>query len=199
MQLLVLFGPVLAELAMQLLQRLKTQVTTTVSGAAVFTGVTGLTAMMGCDAGLAEAAAIGAVASAPLLFGVDANQIMPTLLQAMKDRIEKEKQARVVQPGASGPVPVFLLLAGLASTGCTLEQVQKTQDVLVRLRADAQTVAIVGCAHLPYAQSTLPAILAMLPPGTDKDKLVNGVTLASDLAAEFCTKVQAASTTTTIQ
>lgn len=207
MQLLVLFGPVLAELALQLLQRLKTQVSTTISGTAMFVAVTELTAMMGCDAGLAEAAAIGAVASAPLLFGVDSGQIMPTLMEAVKARIKKEKETRglppsdpgPVWPPKSGPVPVFLLVAGLASAGCSLEQVQKTQDVLVRLRADAQTVAIVGCAHVPYAQSTIPAILALLPPGTDKDKLINGVTLASDLAAEFCAKVQAAATTTTIQ
>ena len=204
------FGPAITSLLDSLVKRAKAgwEVSAMKAGASV-AGAELLAQAMGCDLGLLTPALMAIPAAILMIFEVPANMVMPTIMQAMQAAIEQKKRSDAVLADAEakqeearkkyGIQSIGLVLCAGLVAGCSLEQVQKTQDVLVRLRADAQTVAIVGCAHLPYAQSTIPAILALLPPGTDKDKLINGVTLASDLAAEFCAKVQAASTTTTIQ
>lgn len=81
-----------------------------------------------------------------------------------------------------------LLVVGLV--GCNAAQIQKTQDVLVKLKADAQTVAVVGCANAPVAELLLDTALELLPPGTTIDQIHAGMQLAQPQIAAFCARLQ---------
>lgn len=83
-------------------------------------------------------------------------------------------------------VPVLLL--GLL--GCSAAQIQKTQSVIVKLKADAQTVAIAGCANAPLAELLLETALELLPPGTTIDQIHAGMQLAQPQIASFCARLQ---------
>ena len=76
--------------------------------------------------------------------------------------------------------------------GCSAAQVQKTQSVVVKLKADAQTVLVTGCAGAPIAEVLLTTFLAGLPPGTDKDQLASGVAVAEPYINQVCATVNAA-------
>ncbi|MDP2381253.1 MAG: hypothetical protein Q8N00_00455 [Nitrospirota bacterium] len=81
-----------------------------------------------------------------------------------------------------------ILLLGLV--GCSGTQLQQTQAVLVKLKADAQTVAIAGCANAPLAELLLSTALELLPPGTTIDQIHAGMTLAQPQIAAFCARLQ---------
>jgi|CXWL01.1.fsa_nt_gi hypothetical protein len=81
-----------------------------------------------------------------------------------------------------------ILLLGLV--GCRAVQIQQTQDVIVTLKADAQKVAVVGCANAPVAELLLETALELLPPGTTIDQIHAGMTLAQPQIAAFCARLQ---------
>lgn len=198
---LQLVGPMLTELLTQAFKRLTTQVKSTMVGGGIFAGIVGLTQLMGCDLPLGEAAALGAIAAAPQLFGVDSNQAMPTLIQAMKDRVEQEKRSRQVLKEAQQAqeeaakkfnIPSWLpvILLGLAVSACSAVQIQKAQAVIVKLKADAQKVAIVGCQNYPTVDVLMETALALLPPGTTIDAIEQGYRVAEPQIEAFCKKLQ---------
>lgn len=83
------------------------------------------------------------------------------------------------------PCLVLLLFAG-----CSAAQIQHTQSVIVKLKADAQTVAIAGCANVPLAELLLSTALELLPPGTTIDQIHAGMQLAQPQIAAFCARLQ---------
>lgn len=194
-------GPMISELLTQLFKRLTTQAKSTLEGGGIFAGIVGLTQLMGCDLPLGEAAALGAIGAAPRLFGVDSNQAMPTLIEAMRVRVEQEKRSRQVLKDAQQAqedaakkfnIPSWLpvVLLGMALSACSAVQMQKAQAVIVKLKADAQKVAIVGCQNYPTVDVLMETALALLPSGTTIDAIEQGYRVAEPQIEAFCKKLQ---------
>jgi hypothetical protein len=80
-------------------------------------------------------------------------------------------------------------IGAIGLAGCSATKGQTQQDVLLTLRADTQSVLIAGCAGLPVADVLLETILEFVPEGTDKDKVVHGLTLAGAKAQALCAKL----------
>lgn len=99
--LLTQFGPALSGLVVNLAERLMAGFwTQTAKAGTVAAGIGSLFYMMGCDPSLADAAVAGAAGAIPVLFGVPADQIVPTLEQAMRARVEQAKTSKAVNDAA---------------------------------------------------------------------------------------------------
>ena len=95
-------------------------------------------------------------------------------------------------PAPAGVVSAFLvpvMLIGLIS--CSATQIQKDQAVVLKLKADAHTVLITGCANLPVMEVLLSTVLEFVPAGTDKDKVTAGVATYGPQATALCAKLTA--------
>lgn len=197
--LMQLFGPAIAALFENLVKRAKAgwQVSTMKASASVV-AIEGLAHGMGCDVGLLEPAIMALPAALLLIFEVPSNMIMPTVLEAMRTAVEQKRKSNAVLADAQAQqdeaakkfniLPVVLLM-GLLS-GCSAAQIQKTEAVIVKLKADAQRVAIVGCQNLPLVDLTIDTVLPLLPPGTTIDQIDKGWQVAEPKIREFCARVE---------
>lgn len=92
-------------------------------------------------------------------------------------------------------LPYFILallaLSELILLSCSAAQLQKEQAVLVKLKADAQTVAVAGCQNLPAVEVALPLVLEYLPAGTSKETITTGLQLAGPQVDALCKKLLA--------
>lgn len=102
------------------------------------------------------------------------------------DKSNAANPTAVAQTISAVLLPVLLL--GLVS--CSASQIQNTQSVIVKLKADAQKVAVVGCANAPLAELLLSTALELLPPGTTIDQIHAGMTLAQPQIEAFCARLQ---------
>lgn len=194
------FGPVITSLLESLVKRAKAgwEVSAMKAGASV-AGAELLAQAMGCDLGLLTPALMAIPAVILMIFEVPSNMVMPTIMQAMQAAVEQEKKSRAVladaqklQDDAAKKYGIksigILLLAGFL-TACSAAQIQKTHAVMVKLKADAQRVAIVGCQNLPIIDVTLGTALDLLPPGTTIDEIKNGWSVAEPQIQAFCERL----------
>lgn len=102
LMLLQYFGPALAGLLANLADRFMTGLgQSALKGGTVGAGLIGVMQMMGCDLELGKEAVIGLVGAAPLLFGVPADKVLPTLEQAMRERVKQAKKSKEVTAAAN--------------------------------------------------------------------------------------------------
>lgn len=196
------FGPALAGLFDNLVKRAKAGWEVSVMKAGLSVGaVEGLAYAMGCDLSLLTPAIYALPAVILTIFEVPANMIMPTIVQAMRDAVDQAKKSKAVlddaeakqeaarkQYGIKSIGGLFVLFAFLS--GCSAVQIEKTQAVLVKLKNDAQRVAIVGCQNVPMIDVSLGIALDLLPPGTTIDEIKNGWAVAEPQIQAFCAKLQ---------
>lgn len=198
---LQVFGPMLSGLMANLAKRAKAGWEASAMKAGVsIVAAEGLAQVMGCDVGLLEPALMAVPAALLLVFEVPANMVMPTIMQAMREAVEQKKKsdavladAQKLQDEAAKKYGIksigLLLMAGLL-TACSAAQIQHTQAVLVKLKADAQRVAIAGCQNLPVIDVTIGTALDLLPPGTTIDDMERGWAVAEPQIREFCAKLE---------
>lgn len=197
---LQVFGPALQGLATNLLKRAKAGWEASLIKAGISVGAVEVLAQtMGCDTTLLGPAIFAVPAVIVSIFEVPANMVMPTILQAMKDAVDQAKKSKQVLAEAEAlqeearkkfniqSISLFLI-AGLLA-GCSAAQVQKTEAVLVKLKADATRVAIAGCANLPLIDVSIGTALDLLPPGTTVDDIERGWSVAEPQIRAFCEKL----------
>jgi len=198
---LQMFGPVLTSLFESLVKRAKAGWETSLMKAGISVGaVEGLAYAMGCDLGTLTPALYAIPGALLLAFEVPPNMVMPTILEAMRAAIEQKKHSDAVLADAQkkqdeaakkyGIKSIGLLLMAGLLTACSAAQIQHTQAVLVKLKADAQRVAIAGCQNLPVIDVTIGTALDLLPPGTTIDDMERGWAVAEPQIREFCAKLE---------
>lgn len=95
--LLQMFGPVLASLLSNLMERAKAGwKTSTLKAGVSVAAIEALAHTMGCDVGLLEPAVFALPVALPLIFEVPSNMVIPTLLDAMKGAVEEAKTSKAV-------------------------------------------------------------------------------------------------------
>ena len=195
------FGPALAGLFDNLVKRAKAGWEVSVMKAGLSVGaVQGLAYAMGCDLSLLTPAIYALPAVILTIFEVPANMIMPTIVQAMRDAVEQKKKSDAVLADAQklqdearekyGIKSIALLLMAGLLAACSAAQIQKTEAVLVKLKADATRVAIAGCANLPVVDVSIGTALDLLPPGTTIDDIERGWAVAEPQIRAFCEKLE---------
>lgn len=60
-------------------------------------------------------------------------------------------------------VLILGILIVISSWGCSAAQVQKDQLVLMKLKADTNTVLVTGCANLPATEVVVGVITPLVP------------------------------------
>ena len=196
---LQVFGPMLTGLVTNLAKRAKAGWEASAMKAGVsIVAAEGLAQAMGCNVGLLEPALMAIPAALLLVFEVPANMVMPTIMQAM--RVEQKKKSDAVLADAQkrqedaakkyGIQSIGLLVIVGLMAGCSAVQIEKTHAVLVKLKNDAQQVAIVGCQNVPMIDVSLGIALDLLPPGTTIDEIKNGWAVAEPQIQAFCAKLQ---------
>jgi hypothetical protein len=199
--LLQMFGPVLAGLLKNLGERaIAGWKASAIKASVSVAAVEGLAVSMGCDVGSLEAGLMAVPAALLAIFEVPANMAMPTILDAMRTAVEQKRTSDAVLADAKkqqedaakkfGIPSVALLLLSALAMGCSAAQVQKTQAVIVKLKADAQHVAVIGCQNLPLLDVTMDVALTLLPPGTTIDQINRGWTVAEPEIRAFCERLE---------
>lgn len=101
MQILMLFMPAIAGLLENLVRRLFTAMPASlVKSGASGAALVGVMEYMGCDLAMSQEAVVAAIGALPMLFSVPPDQILPTVAQAMKERVDQYKKSQAVTAAA---------------------------------------------------------------------------------------------------
>lgn len=100
LQLLTMFGPVLAKGASTMLDRALTSWKSTALSVPWAASAVEAMQMMGCDLNLAQGGVVAVAAALPMILTTDPDKVGPSIVQAMKDKVAQMKQSKAVLDAA---------------------------------------------------------------------------------------------------
>lgn len=100
LQILTMFGPVLAKGLSTMLDRAMTSWKTTALSLPWAAGAVETLNMMGCDLDLAQGGVVAVAAALPMILSTDPDKMAPTLVQAMQEKVTQMKKSKEVLAAA---------------------------------------------------------------------------------------------------